>query len=149
MAVVNTRCDPLNYRIGPTLSGLDFFFLVGITTPSTANYQGFSDKAAQGDGGQATHGYKTVTLTWVNADPKTVRRVKQYVNQALSSTKEIYLTVPYNDGSVIGRTFIDIVGRPWPIEAAEDGIQGNWGMVYGNLTLFVNNVTIVNNPADL
>ena len=146
---VNTAQDFQNFRIATTLSDLNkgYFFLRNIAPPATATFKGFSQIIPQSEGGATTHGFRNVTLSWVNVDPRTVYYIKKYVNAALGGNKQIYLTIPYNDGTKPGRRFIDIVGRPHPIDAAESGIIDGGGMFFENLQLFINNVTIINDPA--
>lgn len=124
------------------------FFLRGIAAPTTTQYQGFSETLPQADGGQVQHGYKNLILTWVSVDANTVYIIKQFVNDCLNSTKTLYMTVPMNDGSKVGRTFIDVSGRPLPIKVEEIGVP-EWGVAFNNMTLALNNITIVNNPSTI
>ena len=146
---VDTRRDLQNFRISLTAPGLatGHFFLRKIALPATATYKGFSQAVPQSEGGSVQHGFRNVTLSWVNVDPRTVYYLKKYVSDCLAGTKTLYMTVPYNDGSKVGRRFIDVSGRPAPLDTAEGGVIDGGGMYFENLELFLNNVTIVNNPA--
>lgn len=145
----DTSKDFQNFRIATTLAGLNkgYFFLRKIAPPATATFKGFSQTVPQSEGGLAQHGFKNVTLSWVNADPRTLYYLKKYVDEVLSGSKRIYMTVPYNDGTKPGRRFVDISGRPHPIDAAEGGIIDGGGMFFESFQLFINDVTIINDPA--
>lgn len=147
--IIDNRCDYKKFRIGTDATSLNrgYFFIRKIATPTVAQFKGFSEAIPQSTGGLVQHGYLNATISWVNADPNTVFIVKSLVDTALAGTQQLYLTIPYNDGSTRARRFIDIVGRPHPIDTSEGGVQGNWGIFFDTLELFINNVTIVNNPA--
>jgi len=150
MAFANTKLDKCSFRIALTDPGLatGYLHLYGLALPTTINYQGFSGEFSRGAGAKVLHGYKNCTLTWVDVDAKTVYRIKKFADDALASgTGLLYLTVPYNDGSVVGRTYIDISGVPHPITTQEAGNISGLGLAYDNLQLFINNITIINNPA--
>ena len=147
--MINTLCDYQNYRISLTEAGLTtgYFFLRDIEPPDTAIYKNFSLTSSQSYGGQIQHGFAKVTLTWNVARSKTVYLLKQYLNTPYGN-RELYLTIPYNDGSVMGRRFIDVKGIAHPIDVTEGGtIPSRNGMYYENLVITLNNLIIVNNPA--
>lgn len=147
--LADTTKDFLNFRIALTLLGLSkgFLFLRKIALPATATFKGFSQSVPQSEGGAVQHGFRNVTVSWVNVDPRTTYYIKKYVDDALAGTKRLYLTVPYNDGTKPARRFIDISGRPHPIDAAEGGVIDGGGMFFEGLQLFLNDVTIENDPA--
>lgn len=146
---VNTSNDWQKFRIALTQAGLTtgFFFLRKIALPTTCTFKGFSQAIPQSEGGSVQHGFLNVTMSWLNVTPITAYYIRKYVTDALNGTKMLYLTVPYNDGTKPGRRFIDVSGRPHPIDTAEGGTIDGGGLFYENLQLFVNNVTVINDPA--
>lgn len=152
MAIIDTTMDVKSYRIAHSLVGLatSYFYALGVALPTTATYKNFSEQLGQSDGGAVQHGYRFAELTWVNVDPYTAFKIKEFVDFSLGSTKVLYMTVPYNDGSYIARRFIDISGRPIPLDIAEAGVVqgiGGSGIFFDNLVLRLSNITIENNPA--
>lgn len=138
-----------NFRISTTSDlSKGNFFLHGIAMPTTTQYKGFSETLPQADGGQVQHGYKNIILTWVSVDARTVYKIKQFVDSVLAGTKRLYMTIPMNDGTKVARTFIDVYGRPYPTDVSETAYP-NMGIAFDNLTLTLNNVTIVNNPSNI
>ena len=136
-----------NFRIGEDATKLltGQFCFYRIATPDTSVFKGFSEQIPQADG-QVQHGSKNVEITWVNPNNNTVYQVKKFVDAALASTKLLYLTVPYNDGTKVGERWIDIYGTPIPVNP--EPLPITWfGSGFSTLTLRINDLTILNNPA--
>jgi len=91
-----------------------------------------------------------VTLTWNSIRTTSAKLLKKYVDTAISTQNGLlYLTVPYNNGTIAGRTFIDVSGVVHPTDLTEGGlIPRSVGMYYQGLIIFVNNLIIANNPAE-
>ncbi len=131
------------YRVGTTEAGLTPFFVIGISPPNTSQYKNFSKTDGMSDGGAIQSGYKSIEMTWLNLSAKVVFEIKKQVEAALSASRQLYLTIPLNDGQTIAsRQFNNIVGFVRPLTIHE-GKQGGRGMVYPSLTLVLNNVTIL------
>lgn len=148
--ITNNFCDHLRFRIALTEGGLDkgHLFLRGIPAPITSPYKTFFVEVSQSQGGKAQHGYSHVELTWDVMEPRHVNYLKNLVDQALAAGGTIFLTIPKNEGSAVGRTFIDCSGLIHPTDFEEAGsIQGSFGMVYGPIKLTINALQIINDPA--
>ena len=150
--MINTQCDFKSFRIATTEVDLTrgYFFTKGIDAPTTFIYKSFSEPFSQSFGGQVQHGFPNVTMTWVNVSSKTVKLISEYVRVALATpSRQIFLTIPVNNGIYIARHWVDISGTPYPIDTTEGGVLSSFGMFFDNLTLFINNISIVNDPAVL
>lgn len=136
-----------NFRIALTQAALptSYNFLYKIASPDTAVFKGFSETVNQAQNA-VQHGYKNVELTWTNVNNNTVYQIKRFVDQALAGTRLLYMTVPYNDGTKPSERFIDISGIPYPVDPQPLPIA-IFGSGYQSLTLKLNNVTILSNPA--
>jgi len=147
--IVNNACDYQKIRIALTEAGLTtgYLFVQKIQPPDNIQYNSFSQLTNQGDGGKARQGFANAVLTWVNPNPNTLFQIKKIVDNALNGTRLLYVTIPLNDGSTSGRTFIDISCIPHPISGQEAGGFVARGIAYSAITLNLNNVTIINNPA--
>lgn len=133
------------YRIGVSEVLLTPLFIMNVAPPSTSQYKGFSKEEIESDGGGLQHGYKTVELTWINPSAMSVFQIKKQVEGGLlTANRELYLTIPFNDGQTIAsRTFYNIYGKVRPLEIHESGNIAGRGMVYQSLTLRLNAVIIL------
>lgn len=142
------------WRIGLTEAALmkNYFQFFKIPEPTTSQFKTFSGTFAQSDGGQAQMGYYNLRMTWQALRPDQAFFIRVFIDAALgasaSGTGVIYLTVPYNNADKMSLRWIDIAGIPYPLDASVGGtINGGLGMYYENVELFVNNITIINDPA--
>lgn len=144
--MIDTSCDIRKLRIAlsePDLAN-GYFWMHGIEPPTNINFKNFVALVPQSHGGQARHGYPNVTLTWANPSATTLYNLRQFIDQ---SNNLIFLTIPYNDGSVEGRQYIDIRGIPIPVSGQETGIYGSPGIAFSSIQLKINNLTVITNPA--
>lgn len=120
-------------------------FLLGIPPPTTPVYKEYAALVQQSQGGQSRQGYINVTLLWDTLTRQQGFKLKALVEVALAAGSLLYATVDYNDGTYGPGHFVDISGVPHPVVLEPAG--NSQGLIYSNVTLFVNNCTIVNNPA--
>lgn len=146
---MNENC-PLLWRLSLTEAGLatGYIFLRNLPEPSNCVWKSFSGKFSQSDGGQVQHGMVNVRLRWEALLPQHAWRLYRYLTLSLAGTNLLYLTVKKNDASGVGYNWVDCRGIPHPPDFEEGGtIAGNRGMFYSNVEVFVNNVVIINDPA--
>lgn len=142
----------LHYRLATTENGLatGHLFVWQLPPPTTATYRDHSQKFPQSDGGEARHGFRSVELTWNTLTPAQAYTIRRMVVTVLSAGNPLYLTINRADGTRPGNDWIDVFGRPRiPDIEPEGSIAGASGFYHRNVTLFVNNLTIVNDPAEL
>lgn len=137
----------LKWRIATTEVGLarGSFLVRNIPPVSASPYQPFSKITPRSDGGDATHGYKKLTLMWDVMKLEQYYRIKKLVEESRPGL--LYITFELNDGSVAGG-FADASGRPQFMQAAGEvpaARTGDSGV--RNVVLTLNNVTLVNNPS--
>ena len=125
------------YRIGDSEPNLIPFFVLGISPPNTSQYKPYTKSNDQSDGGMIQTGYKTLTLTWSNVTTATAYRIKQRV----IPTQQLFITAPKNDGTTT--EFYNFSGYPQPIQVREGSKTYGKGMYYQDLTLTLNNVTVL------
>ena len=112
-------------------------FIRKIAPPTTIDYQPFSNILPVSLGQGVTHGFKSVTITWTNADKKTVFELQKLVKNA--TDRKIYIKIPLNDASVIARKYGGFEGIVHPLDIEESGNMFG-GTNYGSVVLFVNNL---------
>lgn len=141
-----------NYRIATTEVGLErgWFRYLKIPPPTTVDYKAFSEKKARTTGGQVLHGYKNLTILWTNIGVAAARRITRYVDYALSTSGTGLLYVTFD--MFPNRDWVDVSGIPHPMDPqvlqGPFQIYGNAGLGgYSNLTLYLNNITIINDPS--
>lgn len=136
-----------NFRIATTQTGLTtgYFFVHKIPPPATAVFKGFTEQINQSQG-QVQHGYMNVEITWTNVTNIGVYNIKRMVDAILPTTRILYLTVPYNDGTKPGERFIDVYGVPLPVDPQPLPLAPI-GSGFQTLTLRVNALTVLNDPA--
>lgn len=143
------------WRIGLSEAALmrNYFRFFQIPEPNGSQYRDHSVTFSKSNGGLVQHGFATVTLRWDVLRADQAFFIARFVDGALgavgSGTGQLYLTVPYNNAAKIApRSWIDVVGVPHPMNITEGGQVGNSvGVYYENVTLFLNAVDIINDPA--
>lgn len=140
----------LNYRISTTGAGLakGNFFLLNIPPPDNVEYRDHSVEVDVGLGGMVLHGYRNVRFLWTNLRPNQTHRIKNLVDEALSAGTDLYLTFDRDNGDAPGRDWIDTSGTPHPmIIDRVPSVAGSRRSAHVNVELFVNNLSIVNDPS--
>lgn len=136
----------LYFRLAASEAGLakGYLFAHGIPAPQV-EYRDHSVKVSQSDGGQARHGYKTVSLLWATLTREQGASLRAIVEGAGST---IYASFPRGNGAGEGWDFIDVSGKPqMPDMAPDDTLAGRQTWIYQNVQLVINNLTIINQPA--
>lgn len=122
----------------------------GLQPPSAAPYVDHTEAVGQSDGGQALLGYDQVTLSWDIMSSAEAATIGRLVEDALGTDGEgfLYLTISRANGTNPGPDWIDVMGRPHPPQiAAPPNIAGISDLYHQNVTLVVNNLTILNDPS--
>lgn len=122
----------------------------GLQPPSTAPYVDHTEVVGQSDGGQALLGYDQVTLSWDVLTPFEASQLVRLVREALGTDGEgfLYLTVSRSNGTSPDSDWIDVMGRPHvPQVITPPNVGAVSHLYHQNVTLFVNNLTVLNDPS--
>jgi hypothetical protein len=139
-----------NIRLATTSALLARGFLVyswRLPVPSLPVYSNFSERVDTADGGQALRGSPSFSLTWDRLDAYQARTLRKLVEAALDTAGGvIYATIDYgwSGGSAVN-SWVDVSGYPLVPQLTLAGNTG--GRAYDSVTLVVNNLTVVSNPA--
>lgn len=117
------------------------FFAVGLPVPQTPIFKTYSALVPQSQGGQVRQGYTNISILWAELTRLQAFILKGIVDTVLTAGTPLYMSVDFNDGTYLEGSFYDISGTPIPVvlEAA----QSSQGLIYQNVTLTVNNVTVI------
>ena len=140
----------LGWRIASTEAGLarGNFKVRNIPPPDSAPYRGYSHRVSKTTGGQARHGYKNVRFFWEVLDRGQAAALKRVIQAGLDDAGLLFLTIDRNDGDAGGIDWIDVSGRPYmPDFDPSTPIASASRTAHERIELFVNNLTIVNDPA--
>ena len=148
------NCTAWDYRFGLVEADLarGYFAAYDIPLPQLAPLLDSALEISRSAGGQALHGYTNLEVLWRRLTMRQAWRVRRFIDDAKAATGLLYLTVAQNDARHGGLYFVDINGYPHrPREAADDGDMAartpDGGQYIDNYILFMNNVTIVNDPS--
>lgn len=136
------------WRIGLTEPTMLYFVQIDIPRPDEPNYQDYTNLVPQGLGGNKATGYQFVNLAWSTLTSKAINQLRKYVDVARTDQSEIYLTIQRADGTTWGNDWIDVRGIPHEITYQKVGGDAI-GHAFRNVVLFVNNLTIVNDPSSV
>jgi len=134
------------WRIGASESEMLYMVQIGIPIPNEPVYKPYTKVLPVDLGSNKTSGYKNVTLSWSTMTSKGLNQLKSYIDPVRTSGDEIYLTIQRAEGETWGDDWIDVRGYPHEIEFQKVGGKAI-GHAYRNIVLFVNNLTIVNDPS--
>lgn len=141
-----------NIRLATTEAGLSKGYLMfswGLPPPSLPVYADHAAKITLTDGGQAVRGFTSFSLTWDRGvlNSQQVYVLRNLIEAAIATSgKQIFATVDYswNSTNAPGH-WVDCSGFPHLSDYTPAG--GTGGLLKDQVTLFVNNLTEVNNPA--
>lgn len=142
--------DGWRWRIATTEAGLQYgaFALLNVPIPTQAPYYDHSSVVPQSDGRQASHGYTNITLLWDELTQSEMNALRSIVHDVRIKLGVIYLTIERQDGTTPASSFIDISGNPgvlrWTGASPYNRTMQKSGK---NIELFVNHVTIINDPS--
>lgn len=147
-------CTAWDYRIAITEAGLarGYFAAFEIPLPQLAPLLDSSIENSRSTGGQALHGYTTLELLFRRITMYSAWRIRNFIDEAKATSGLLYITADRNDTLYAGPHFVDVSGYPHrPREAADDGDLDarapGGGQYINNYRLFLNNVTIINDPS--
>ena len=144
--------NSFKWRISLTEGGLakGSFYHYDLPEPSTAPFSDHSASVIKSDGSQGLHGFPQVTLLFDILSGPQAAILRQFID-AGRSAGVLFLTVDRGDGSDPGPAWIDISGVPHrQSRLTQNGpLVGSRGKShYTNVQLFLNNVTVVNDPSN-
>lgn len=138
------------WRIGVSEAGLAYFLAIPLPPPDVAVYRDASQEISKSRGGVARHGYKSVTLQWNRLTAAQGALLRDYVQDALDSAGGVlFLTIDRANGTAPTFDWIDVSGRPQLPEFSSSlptYVQGGH-RGFNNVSLRVNNLSIVNDPS--
>lgn len=139
-----------NIRLATTEAGLAKGYLMHswqLPAPALPVYADHSVKVALANGGQAIRGFRSFSLTWDRLTDHQANVLRALVEAALDTANEvIFATIDFGwDGTQAPGYFVDVSGEPHIMDNTPAG--NTWGRARDGVTLFVNNLTDVNNPA--
>lgn len=145
--------NPFNWRISLTEAGLQkgSLYNYNIPTPTTAMFTDHTTAVVRLDGSQSLHGFTQVTLLWELLTGIQAQTIRGFVDSAKGGSGLLFLTLDKGDASAPGRAWIDISGYPHRhSQLTQEGpIMGSKGQPhYLNVQLFVNAVTVINDPSN-
>ncbi len=115
----------------------------GLPPVSLGDYKTYSELVPQSQGGQARQGYINSRLLWDALDFRQLKTLTTLVEAAITAGT-IYATVPKDDGTGLN-AFVDLHGVPLPLEYQV--VSDARGVVYQNVTLTINNITVDTDPS--
>lgn len=122
------------------------FFALGLPPVSLPDYKTYSELLAQSQGGQARQGYINIRLLWDEMDFFQFRTLTR-ITEAAILAGAIYATVDKANGTGLVNSFIDIHGIPLPL--TWQPLSNGRGVMYQNVTLTINNITVDADPSAL
>lgn len=132
------------WRISTTLLGLSNGFFIGLKLPppDLPDFRPYSQLVPQSQGGQSEQGYISEVVFWDFMDYSQLSTLTRIVEAATNST--LWMTIDRAHGYGLNH-FIDVSGivRPLTFEPVSRGR----GVIYANVSLTLNNITIINDPA--
>lgn len=117
------------------------FFAVGLPIPQTPIYKNYSTLLPQGQGGQTRQGYKNVSILWAEMTRLQGFILKGLIETVLTAGTPLYMSVDFNDGTYLENAFYDVSGTPAPVVL--EPTANSRGVIYQNVTLTLNNVTVI------
>lgn len=134
------------WRISSTSGGLatGHLYAVGIPPPDVPRYQAFTNRVPQSKGGQGRQGFINFRALWNQLTSEQFYTLNAIVEAAITAGT-VYLTVDKNDGNGIKDAFIDVSGVVHPL--SYEPVQRSQGLVYQNVELFANNLTVDSDPS--
>lgn len=136
---------PLLWRLSDTSTlTRQNLFVLGLPPVNLGDYKTYSELVPQSQGGQVRQGYRYVTLLWNELTASQFRTLTRIVELAIVAGT-IYGTVDKADGTGLINSFIDIAGIPTPL--TWQPVADARGVVYQNVELRINNVTVTADPS--
>jgi hypothetical protein len=136
-------------RIAPTLAGLANGYLGDsweLPDPVLPVYNESATRSNRADGGQSLRGQRSVVWVWNNIGPIDAYTIRKIVEDAIDGGGLIYATINLN-WSMVGAPnyWIDIKGTA--ILPTSQPAENTEGSLQSQVTLTINQVEIVNDPA--
>lgn len=120
-----------------------------IPIPSIAPYRDHTVIVGKSDGSNQEYGFRNITFSWDRLTALQGFYIRKIVNAARIGTGILYLTIDRDDATRPGYDWIDVSGRPGRLVLTKSGPRQRSGIdTFDNVTLTVNNLTIVNSPSN-
>lgn len=118
--------------------------MLGLPIVNTYNYRTYSQIVPQSQGGSRRQGYINIPILWDDMTFLQFYTLFQ-INEAALTAGTIYATIDKANGTGLVNSFVDISGQPAPLEYTVT--TNGRGVMYANVTLRINNVTVESDPA--
>lgn len=148
--------NPWNWAFAVVEADLGRFKLptLEIPVPDVVDYTPYANVITVADGGQRRYGYSQLRLTWETMNGRAYDKMSAFIIVAQASPNVMYATVDlYDSGRASSSAwYVDISGYPHfmpqaaPLAGSVAGRRGQ--KVFTNVTLFLNNITIINDPSN-
>lgn len=137
----------LYYRLATSEAGLakGYLFAQGVPPPTNTEYRDHAAKVPVSTGGEARHGYRSVTFLWDVLDARQAGVLRGIIEGAGTT---IYATFAKFNGESLGTDWVDVSGKPSMPDLAPAQTITQQGVIFQNVQLRINAVTILNEPAD-
>lgn len=119
-------------------------FALGLPPVNLPDYRTYSELVPQSQGSQVRQGYINTRLLWDDLDFLQFRTLTRITEAAITAGL-IYATLPKGNGTALLNDFIDVSGVALPLEYQP--VSNARGVMYANVTLTINNITVVSDPS--
>lgn len=144
---------PWNWRISASVqTGLSsgMFAAIELPIPEVFHLRRWTNSITVGDDSQRVYGRYQVEMLWNNLSQRTYFQLGQFIENSQQGTGLLFMTVDAHEIYHSGTHFMDISGYPYyPSEVAQAAtLPGRKGPASNeNVQIFLNAVTIVNDPS--
>lgn len=138
-----------NWRIASSLAGLATGFLDSyrIPPPSAPQYIPYSQQVDVGEGATFEHGYRNVQLVWGNLTRPQLNALQRLIDSA--GVGRLYMTIDKFHGDNPSDEWVDISGYPRKSSPSpSNSVDRSTSPAFGSFTLILNNVNVINDPAN-
>ena len=151
--MINNVACSWNWRMANAEGRLasDSFARLRIPVPDTVSFKDNSLEVDLSQGGQRLHGHINLSMLWATLSNTQLSVLVNKIEAIRVANGQLYLTIEASNGFYPGLQWIDIRGRPHrPPELSPAGslagrVRG--ASSFNSVTLFVNSITVVNNPS--
>ena len=135
-------------RLGVSEATLAYLvYGMGLPEPDLPVYADHASKVNLGDGGQSLRGSASASLTWRQLTGHQAWQLRLLIENALATAgAELFMTIDKGWGNLgPPYAYIDVRGKPRIVDAPP--ISQSRATMRNNVTVFINNLTVVNDPA--
>ena len=135
------------WRIGLTEGGKAWFVSLELPPPNTAPFSERVESVPYSLGKFAEIGYQSIPIGFNDLTGTQMYRLRKYVDDARQNNSQVlHMTIWLATGEKSGVNWADISGYVSPITYSSITPVAN-GSMYQNVEIIINNVTVINDPA--